>query len=118
MAQGLSIHCFDVARGVVAEGLRVSVYAGDRGEALICEGRIGVHALLHHPALDARHDPGVYEIAFHVAEYYRDVGIPLPAVPFLDVARYRFQVDDPNLHYHFPFKMTPWGYSLFVTTSG
>ena len=37
----------------------------------------------------------------------------LPAVPFLDVVTYAFGIADPAQHYHLPFKLTPWGYSLF-----
>ena len=40
-------------------------------------------------------------------------GIPLPAVPFLDVVTYRFGLGDPAQHFHLPFKCTPWGYSCF-----
>jgi 5-hydroxyisourate hydrolase len=118
MAQGISVHCFDIARGVVAEGLRVAVYACEPVARLICEGCAGSNALLSHAALDVRFAPGTYEIAFHVADYYRMAQVNLPAVPFLDVVRYRFNIDDGGTHYHFPFKVTPWGYSLFVTTSG
>lgn len=117
MAQGLSIHCFDVARGRVAAGMRVEV-AALAPDRRICEGRAGDDALVHDERLAARFEPGSYEIAFHVADYYRAAGVALPAVPFLDVVRYRFAVDSPAIHYHFPFKVTPWGYSLFVTTSG
>jgi 5-hydroxyisourate hydrolase len=117
MAQGLSIHCFDIARGLVAEGMRVAVFACEPVARLICEGHAGADALVLHAALAERYEPGLYEIAFHVADYYRSKGVTLPEVPFLDVVRYRFQVDSADAHYHFPFKVTPWGYSLFVTTS-
>jgi 5-hydroxyisourate hydrolase len=101
MPQGISIHCFDIARGVVAEGLRVAVFSLEPNERLICEGRAGPDALVARPALGAQYEPGPFAIAFHVADY-----------------GYRFNVDNADTHYHFPFKMTPWGYSLFVTTNG
>jgi 5-hydroxyisourate hydrolase len=118
MPQGISVHCFDIARGAVAEGLRVAVFSLAPDERLICEGRAGPDALVTHPALGARFEPGPFVIVFHVADYYRATGISLPEVPFLDVVRYRFNVDSADTHYHLPFKMTPWGYSLFVTMSG
>ena len=40
-------------------------------------------------------------------------GFALPAVPFLDVATFRFGIADADQHYHMPFKLTPWGYSCF-----
>jgi 5-hydroxyisourate hydrolase len=118
VAQGISIHCFDIARGVVAEGLLVEVYALAPQRSIICKGRAGVDALVAHPALAERFELGAYEIAFHVADYFRAAGVVLPAPPFLDVAGYCFAIDRADMHYHFPFKVTPWGYSLFVTTSG
>ena len=118
MSRGISIHAMDVARGVVAEGMRVEVYALRPARRLISGGTIGADALLAHPALDAVFDPGPYEVVFHVADYYRASGVALPAVPFVDAVTYRFGLADPARHYHFPFKMTPWGFSLFVTWSG
>lgn len=109
---GLSIHVVDVARGLVATGLRVEVWDLSTG-AQVAEGRIDTTGLLPSPALSARFEPGPYEARFHVADYYRGTGQTLPATPFLDVVHYRFGIDDPAQHYHLPFKMTPWGYSCF-----
>ena len=63
--------------------------------------------------LNDRMQAGVYEAVFHVAEWYRAQGVPLPAVAFLDVVTYRFGISNPEQHYHLPFKCTPWGYSCF-----
>lgn len=118
MAQGVSIHVIDVSRGVVAHGMRVALRTTGDGAREIAAGTIGEDALLAHAALDRRFEPGAYEVVLHVAEWYRTQGVALPAVPFLDVVSYRFQIDDPGLHHHFPFKVTPWGYSLFVSLGG
>ena len=56
---------------------------------------------------------GFYEAVFHVGAWYREQGVSMPAVPFLDVVTYRFGISDPEQHYHLPFKCTPWGYSCF-----
>ena len=56
---------------------------------------------------------GYLEVLFHVADYYRSAGVPLPAIPFLDVVTYRFAIGDTRQHYHLPMKFTPWGYSCF-----
>ena len=67
------------------------------------------------PARSRRHGawPGAYEAVFHVASWYREQRVSLPAVPFLDEVHYRFGISDPKQHYHLPFKCTPWGYSCF-----
>lgn len=73
----------------------------------------GRPACIEDAALGDTFAPGKYEAVFHVAAYYRDQGVPLPPVPFLDVVAYRFGIADPAQHYHLPFKVTPWGYSCF-----
>ena len=107
---GISIHVVDVSRGVVAEGMRVELY---RGQALLASGAIAANGLLEHRALKERFAADTYQAVFHVADYYRKAGIPVPAHPFLHVVRYDFGLDQPEQHYHLPFKCTPWGYSCF-----
>jgi 5-hydroxyisourate hydrolase len=110
---GISIHVVDVSRGVVAQGMRTEVYAAGAARRLVAAGAIGGNGVLDEAALAATFATGRYEVVFHVAEYYRKAGIALPAVPFLDVVTYAFGIADPAQHYHLPFKLTPWGYSLF-----
>jgi 5-hydroxyisourate hydrolase len=104
---GLSIHVVDVSRGVVAAGMRIEVFFGDRK---ILAGVASAKGALEQ---SATLEPGMYEAVFHVAEWYRAEKVPLPSVPFLDVVTYRFGISDPVQHYHLPFKCTPWGYSCF-----
>ena len=110
---GISIHVVDVSRGVVATGMRVELHALSVLRRQISTGRIGPTGVLEDAALGETFAPGEYEAVFHVAAYYRDQGVPLPPVPFLDVVAYRFGIADPAQHYHLPFKVTPWGYSCF-----
>lgn len=104
---GISIHVVDVSRGVVAAGMRVALF---RGAQALADGTTSPKGLLE---ISERVQPGVYEAVFHVAAWYRARQVELPAVPFLDVVTYRFGIDDPEQHYHLPFKCTPWGYSCF-----
>ncbi len=117
MAQGISIHAVDIARGAPAQGLVVEVVALEPERGLICTGAIGEDSLLRHPALDRAFARGRYELLFHVGDYYRSAGAALPRLPFVNVIPYRFGIDEPNRHVHFPLKFTPWGCSLFVTCS-
>ena len=105
---GVSIHGVDVARGVVAAGMKVELYGPDR--RLIVSGMTNAKGLLE---VDSTFAPGAYEAVFHVAAWYREQHVKLPEVPFLDVVSYRFGISDPKQHYHLPFKCTPWGYSCF-----
>ncbi len=109
---GISIHVVDVSRGLVAAGMRVELHAL-APQRLIASGRIAPSGVLDDPALVARFVPGYYAAHFHVAEFYRNAPIALPAVPFLDIAIFRFGIADPEQHYHLPMKLTPWGLSCF-----
>ena len=113
MAGGISIHVVDVSRGIVANGMRIEVYALASARRLLVAGRANAKGLLDDPALAARFAPGAYEAVLHVADYYRATGIALPPVPFLDIVPYRFGIADSEQHYHLPFKVTPWGFSCF-----
>jgi len=110
---GISIHVVDVARGRMATGMRVEVYALAPARVRIADAAVYASGAVVEPALGRRFDAGEYEAVLHVAAYCRRAGIAVPEVPFLDVVTYRFGIADPEQHYHLPFKLTPWGYSCF-----
>jgi 5-hydroxyisourate hydrolase len=112
---GISIHAVDVARGVVAAGMRVEVFAvvAEDDRRLIARGVISATGTFDDIALEATFAVGSYEAVFHVGPYYRDAGMSLASIPFLDVVAYRFGIAEPQQHYHLPFKFTAWGYSCF-----
>ena len=104
---GISIHVFDVSRGIPAAGLSVEMKGPD-GASLL-DGRISPQGTLEcgTPAT------GIYEAVFHVGDWYRAQGGPVPVPAFLEAVPFRFGVADLAQHYHLPLKMTPWGLSLF-----
>jgi 5-hydroxyisourate hydrolase len=110
---GISIHVVDVSRGVVAERMKVELYALQPNRRQIASGETGKSGLVDDLALTGRFAAGAYEAVFHVGAWYRKENVPLPEVPFLEVVTYRFGISDPEQHYHLPFKCTPWGYSCF-----
>jgi 5-hydroxyisourate hydrolase len=109
---GISVHVIDVSRGVPAAGLVVEVWALDGERRRLARGALSARGTLDEPALAAA-GPGRYEALFHVADFYRALGVALPDPPFLDVVPFRFAAADPAQHYHLPLKLTPWGFSLF-----
>lgn len=56
---------------------------------------------------------GTYELAFHVADYYRAQGLTLPEPAFLDVVPVRFGIFDAKQGYHVPLLCTPWTYTTY-----
>lgn len=56
---------------------------------------------------------GVYELDFHMGEYFRRAGMTLPDPPFIDVVTLRFGIADADQHYHVPLLASPWSYSTY-----
>ena len=59
---------------------------------------------------------GVYELTFHVADYFRRAGVVLTAPPFLGDVVVRIGVADAHGHYHVPLLVSPYGYSTYRGT--
>jgi 5-hydroxyisourate hydrolase len=112
-AGGISIHVFDVSRGIAAAGLRVELRAPDG--RLLADGAVDASGGFDHPTVrgEGLTATGTYEALFHVGDWYRAQGVTLPRPAFLEVVPYRFGIADLAQHYHLPLKMTPWGFSLF-----
>lgn len=114
-AGGISVHAVDVAHGVPACGLVVRLWRLDNNSrVVVAAGACGEGGLLDHPAArGAGVAPGLYEVEFEVAAYYRAKGVSIPSPAFLEVAVFRFGIERVEEHFHLPLKFTPWGFSLF-----
>ena len=112
-AGGISIHVFDVSTGTAAAGLQVELRGP--GGSLLASGTVGVSGAFDHPTVrgEGLSETGLHEAIFHVGDWYRSKGVPLPSPAFLEIVSYRFGIADLAQHYHLPLKMTPWGFSLF-----
>lgn len=56
--------------------------------------------------------PGLYELQFHVGEYFRAQGVALADPAFLDIVPIRFGIAE-DAHYHVPLLVSPYGYSTY-----
>lgn len=113
MAGGISIHVYDVSRGVAAAGLRLLLRGPD--EKVLAEGAVGKSGAFEHAIVrgDGLTTAGLYEAVFDVGDWYRAQCVSIPKPGFLEQVSYRFGIADLVQHYHLPLKMTPWGFSLF-----
>lgn len=112
---GLTTHVLDTTRGRPAGGVAVELQRRD-GETWRTMARAVTNA-------DGRFDkpllsqvgpaPGVYQLLFHIGDYFRDAGGSAEASPFLDVVPIRFTVAADGGHYHVPLVVTPWSYSTY-----
>lgn len=111
---GISIHAVDVARGIPASGLGVTLIRLSPDTAEIAQGTCGAGGHFDHPvATGAGVTRGTYEVRFDVAAFYATSDLILPDPAFMNVAVFRFGIDRVTEHFHLPFKFTPWGFSLF-----
>jgi 5-hydroxyisourate hydrolase len=115
MAGGISIHVMDVVRGCPAEGMRVEILALGASPQKIAAGQLTAQGTLNdHPVTQGEGViVGIYEVVFHVGDFYRQRRDILPELPFLDIVPFRFGISDVAQHYHLPMKVSPWGFSLF-----
>ncbi len=121
MANGrLTTHVLDTAGGWPAAGVRLDLFR-------ILDNRPGATARDHLSTAETNADgrcdgpllqgenfaAGVYELVFHVADYFRRQGVELPDPPFLDAVPVRFGIAAPGQHYHVPLLISPYGYSTY-----
>lgn len=111
----LTTHVLDAANGRPARGmtLQLSAIDGD-SQQVISEVRTNADGRCDAPLLEGDDlKVGVWELTFHVADYFAAMGVALPDPPFLDVINLRFGIADANQQYHVPLLVTPWSYSTY-----
>jgi 5-hydroxyisourate hydrolase len=114
VAGGISIHAVDISRGIPAAGLDVRLWRIDGNPREIATGTCAGNGLFQHTLAEgAGVERGMYEVKFDVGSYFRNSGVTVPDPSFLEVAVFRFGIDNVTEHFHLPFKFTPWGFSLF-----
>jgi 5-hydroxyisourate hydrolase len=111
----LSTHALDTYTGKQAAGIRIDLYAVDGETRKLIktvrandEGRVTENLLN-----DADLKVGRYEIVFHVAEYYKRMGVAQTNPEFLDVVPIRVAIYDAQLRYHIPLYFSPWSYMTY-----
>jgi 5-hydroxyisourate hydrolase len=111
----LSTHALDTYTGKQAAGIRIDLYAVDGESRRLIktvrandEGRVTENLLN-----DADLKVGRYEIVFHVAEYYKRIGVAQTSPEFLDVVPIRVAIYDANSRYHIPLYFSPWSYMTY-----
>ena len=111
----LSTHVLDTYHGRPAAGVSVELFeVGLSARALLTRVVTNRDGRPEHPLIGDR--PlriGIYELAFHIGDYFRSCGVTRDARPFLDVVPVRFGISEPESHYHVPLVTTPWSYSVY-----
>jgi len=115
MAGRLTTHVLDTAHGRPAAGLRVEAFRLDgAARERLASLTTNADGRCDRPVLEgAAFAPGVYELLFHAADYFRGLGLDLPEPPFLDAVPLRFGISEAGQHYHVPLLISPYGYSTY-----
>jgi len=108
----LTTHVLDTASGRPAAGLHVVLRRAD-DRRVLTEGRTNSDGRLDAPLIEGEaFAPGIYELSFHVGDYFRSTGAAVAEPAFLDVVPIRFGVSGEG-HYHVPLLVSPYGYSTY-----
>jgi len=106
---GISTHVLDTAKGVPAQGVRVSLERGSNGawtrlaDAVTGDGGRVAQLLPAGESLAA----GSYRLTFFTAEYFREQASFYPEIDII------FEVHDTSAHYHIPLLLSPYGYTTY-----
>lgn len=111
----LTTHVLDTSTGKPASAMCVDfsvVEAG--GPRLLSSVETNADGRTDAPLLGAdAMRAGVYELTFHVADYYRAHAVALADPPFVDRVAVRFGIADAEANYHVPLLCSPWSYSTY-----
>jgi 5-hydroxyisourate hydrolase len=111
----LTTHVLDTTSGRPGAGVAIELsrLEGSRSEPLR-RARTNADGRCDAPLLaGAEVRPGVYELLFHVGDYFRAQGAELPEPAFLERVPVRFGIADAGRHYHVPLLISPYGYSTY-----
>lgn len=111
----LSTHILDTARGRPAAGVDIDLFfLGGGARQHLARYRSNSDGRTDEPLLDSEDMVvGVFELVFHIGDYFAESGIALPDTRFLDSVPVRFGIADPEANYHIPLLVSPYGYSTY-----
>jgi 5-hydroxyisourate hydrolase len=111
----LSTHVLDTSRGLPASGVVIELHTVEPDRRTrIATAVTNADGRTDAPLLSGdRIEPGIYELTFHAADYFRHSGVATSTPPFLGEVVVRFGISDPGGHYHVPLLLSPYGYSTY-----
>jgi 5-hydroxyisourate hydrolase len=110
----LTTHVLNVAAGIPAAGMRIEVFSESQGTTPIGTTQTNADGRCPEPLIQgAAFRAGRYSLKFHVAAYFRSLGLPLPEPAFLDEVVVAFGIADPSVNHHVPLLVSPWSYSTY-----
>ena len=111
----LTTHVLDIRGGLPAAGVRIELFElSEAASKLLVSTATGKDGRCSAPLIaGADFRAGRYALTFHLADYFRNLGIELPDPAFIEEAVIRIGIAKPNEHYHVPLLISPWSYSVY-----
>lgn len=110
----LTTHVLDTAHGRPGDGVIIDLYRIGAVRQRVTSTVTNRDGRCDKPLLEGESfSTGIYELAFHVGDYFAGLGIALPSPRFLDEVVIRFGIAGANEHYHVPLLISPYGYSTY-----
>jgi len=111
----LSTHVLDTAHGCPAAGLSIELWSlAGEARKLLKTATTNADGRTDAPLLAADElRAGLYEVVFHVGDYFASRGVALAEPRFLDQVPVRFSIADATASYHVPLLVSPWSYSTY-----
>ena len=105
----------DTANGKPARGVRIELFALERGERRkVTDAVTNADGRTDGPLMTGEtYGAGTYELLFHAGDYFRSLGTATADPPFLDIVPIRFNLAEADGHYHVPLLVSPWSYSTY-----
>lgn len=114
MSGKLTTHVLDLTKGTPARALKIELWQLEQERILLKTVETNSDGRVDSPLLsDDEFKAGEYELVFHVADYFRNQGVSLAEIPFLNKVPLRFGITDADSHYHVPLLVAPGGYSTY-----
>lgn len=116
MTGKITTHVLDLSIGKPASGVLVELWlvSPNNNFEFLQISHTNEDGRVHQPLLEeAAMKKGIYEIRFHVGDYYHKRGVILSDPSFLDCVPIRFGIADTSSHYHVPLLISPGGYSTY-----
>ena len=111
----LTTHVLDTAHGVPAAGMAIELFSVDGDKHSLVKSTVtNADGRCDSPLLEGEDfRAGIWELVFHVAEYFAGLEVELPDPPFLNHVTLRFGIADAGDHYHVPLLVSPWSYNTY-----
>ena len=112
MKSPITTHVLDTARGRPAVGVHVilEVYTPSKDWKELARGETNIDGRVTDLLPESTQlTSGTYRLTFLTSAYFRSVGLE-GFYPYIPVV---FDLKEPNLHYHIPLLLSPYGYSTY-----